>query len=140
MYTKGGHVLSEDPRDFDHGFFGISATEARSLDPAQRKLLEVTYEAFESAGVPFDKFYGSKTGVFVGNFNNDHQIMQYRDPDYTQPYVVTGSGPTILSNRLSYIFNLQGPRYAYTLIHNPYPRPSLSILPSSLPYPFIPCL
>ncbi|KAI1496579.1 putative polyketide synthase [Biscogniauxia marginata] len=109
MFTKGGYVLDEDPRQFDHGFFGISASEALSMDPSQRKLLEVTYEAFDSAGEPFETFHGSKTGVFVGNFNNDHQLMQFRDPDHTLPYMVTGGGPTILSNRINYVFNLQGP-------------------------------
>ncbi|KAI1141492.1 putative polyketide synthase [Hypoxylon sp. FL0543] len=109
MFTKGGFVLEEDPRQFDHGFFGIAASEALSMDPSQRKLLEVTYEAFDSAGEPFEKFYGSRTGVYVGNFNNDHQLMQFRDPDHTLPYVVTGGGPTILSNRINYVFNLQGP-------------------------------
>ncbi|OAA40092.1 Beta-ketoacyl synthase [Beauveria brongniartii RCEF 3172] len=109
MYTRGGHVLDEDTRDFDHGFFGITATEAMALDPSQRKLLEVTYEAVEAAGEPLEKFSGSRTGVFVGNFNNEHQLMQYRDPDHTLPYVVTGGGPTILSNRINYVFNLQGP-------------------------------
>ncbi|KAK5997657.1 Prosolanapyrone synthase [Cladobotryum mycophilum] len=109
MYTRGGHLLQEDTRDFDHTFFGITATEAMALDPSQRKLLEVTYEAVESAGEPLEKFFGSRTGVFVGNFNNEHQIMQYRDPDHTLPYVVTGGGPTILSNRINYAFNLQGP-------------------------------
>lgn len=110
MYTRGAHLLQEDTRDFDYSFFGITATEAMALDPSQRKLLEVTYEAVESAGVPLEKFFGSRTGVFVGNFNNEHQIMQYRDPDHTLPYVVTGGGPTILSNRINYVFNLQGPR------------------------------
>ncbi|KAF2452119.1 putative polyketide synthase [Karstenula rhodostoma CBS 690.94] len=109
MVTKGGYLLQEDPRHFDHSFFGISATEALSIDPAQRKLLEVTYEAFESAGETLESLSGSRTGVFVGNFNNEHQLMQFRDQELTLPYVVTGGGPTILSNRISHVFNLTGP-------------------------------
>ena len=115
MYTRGGYVLQEDTKNFDNAFFGISATETLTLDPSQRKLLEVTYEAFENAGEPWDKFYGSRTGVFVGNFNSDHQLMQFRDPDHTLPYVVTGGGATILSNRINYVFNLQGPRCVISL-------------------------
>lgn len=79
------------------------------MDPAQRKFLEVVYEAFESAGVPLHKLSGSKTGTFVGNFNYDHQLMHYRDPENAMPYSVTGSGITILSNRINYVFNLKGP-------------------------------
>ncbi len=79
------------------------------MDPAQRKLLEVVYEAFESAGVPLHKLAGSKTGCFVGNFNYDHQLMHYRDAECPEPYSVTGGGITVLSNRVNYIFDLKGP-------------------------------
>ena len=80
-----------------------------SMDPAQRKLLEVVYEAFESSGSSFDSVSGSQTGCFVGNFNQDHQLMLLRDAEYPQPYGLTGSGLAILSNRISYCFNLKGP-------------------------------
>lgn len=80
-----------------------------SMDPAQRKFLEAVYEAFESGGVPMHKLAGSMTGCFVGNFNYDHQLMQYRDPEYPEPYSVTGGGITVLSNRVNYIFDLKGP-------------------------------
>lgn len=108
FYTRGGCFL-ESPRQFDPTFFGINPQEALSIDPAQRKLLETVYEAFESAGVPLEKLSGSKTGCFVGNFNYDHQLMQYRDAEFPEPYAVTGGGLTILSNRIIYVFNLQGP-------------------------------
>lgn len=109
FYTRGGCFLQSDPRDFDHTFFGINPQEATSIDPAQRKLLETVYEAFESAGVPLEKISGSRTGCFVGNFNYDHQLMQYRDAEYPEPYAITGGGITILSNRITYAFNLSGP-------------------------------
>lgn len=111
IFTKGGYFLKEDPKLFDHSFFGITPVEAMTMDPAQRKLLEVTYEAFENAGESWDHFSGSNTGVFVGNFNYDHQLMQVRDADHPLPYVTTGGGITILSNRINYVFNLHGPRY-----------------------------
>ena len=79
------------------------------MDPSQRKLMEVVYESFESAGTPLGEIAGSNIGCFVGNFNQDHQIMQYRDAEYPQPYGVTGGGLAILSNRISYAFDLKGP-------------------------------
>ncbi|KAL9011376.1 MAG: hypothetical protein Q9173_003774, partial [Seirophora scorigena] len=109
IFTKGGYFLKEDPKLFDHSFFGVTPVEAMTMDPAQRKLLEVTYEAFENAGEPWENFSGSNTGVFVGNFNYDHQLAQVRDADHPLPYVTTGGGITILSNRLNYVFNLRGP-------------------------------
>ena len=109
FYTRGGCFLKSDPRTFDPTFFGINQQETASVDPAQRKFLEVVYEAFESAGLPLDKLSGSKTGCFVGNFNYDHQLMQYRDTEYPEPYGISGGGIALLSNRVNYVFNLRGP-------------------------------
>ena len=107
--TEGGCFIQSDVRQFDASFFGIHPKEVLTLDPAQRKFLEVVYESFESAGVPLHKLSGSNTGTFVGNFNYDHQLMHYRDPENALPYSVTGSGITVLSNRINYVFNLKGP-------------------------------
>jgi len=108
--TEGAYLLQEDPKLFDHSFFGMTAPEAAVIDPQQRKMLEVVYEAFESSGEPWDDFYGSKTGVFVGNFNFDHSLMQSRDIDDASPYSATGTSVSIISNRINYALNLQGPR------------------------------
>lgn len=80
------------------------------MDPQQRKLLECVFEAFENSGVPLDSVSGTNTGVYVGNFNYDYGVMNLKDGDYPEPYSMTGQGVTILSNRISYVFNLQGPR------------------------------
>ena len=79
------------------------------MDPQQRMLLEVTYECFESAGVRLSDLAGSKVGCFVGNFTTDCQIMQARDWEYSHRYTATGFGTTILSNRISHVFDLKGP-------------------------------
>ena len=89
FYTKGGCFLA-GIHDFDITFFGINPHDAAGLDPAQCKLLETVFEAFESAGTPLEAIRGSKTGCFVGNFNYDHQLMQYRDPEYADAYSITG--------------------------------------------------
>lgn len=80
------------------------------MDPQQRKLLEVVFECFESAGVPLDKVSGSNTGCYVGNFTIDHQVTQMKDPEYLSRYTATGIGTTILGNRISHVFNMSGPR------------------------------
>jgi acyl transferase domain-containing protein len=110
MQSRGAYLLEEDPKLFDHAFFGISGTEVASMDPAQRKMLEVVYEAFESAGEPKEKYSGSSTGVFVGNFNSDHFLIQARDSDFLSPHSSTGASSSMLSNRINYLMNLKGPR------------------------------
>ncbi|RYP33985.1 hypothetical protein DL767_004506 [Monosporascus sp. MG133] len=53
----GGYFIQEDIRAFDNEFFGINNLEATYMDPQQRKLLEVAFECFESAGESFIKQY-----------------------------------------------------------------------------------
>ena len=51
---------------FDNAFFQTTAMEAVAMDPQQRMLLEVCYEATESAGMPLEKFAGTDTAVYAG--------------------------------------------------------------------------
>ena len=118
--VPGGYFIAEDVRSFDNGFFGINNLEATYMDPQQRKLLEVVYEALSSAGTTMESVAGSTTGVFVANFSVDYQPIQTRDPDYLHRYIATGSGATIMSNRISHVFNLHGPRYEPSLLLTPY--------------------
>ena len=106
---RGGHFLDQDISLFDASFFGISPTEAHSMDPQQRILLEVTYEAMEDAGIPLGRVKGTDTGVFVAMFNRDYDRMMNKDLSYTTKHHMTGVGDAIVSNRLSYIFDLKGP-------------------------------
>lgn len=85
--------------------------EATYMDPQQRNLLEVTYECLQSSGTTMESISGSTTGVFVANFTVDYQPGQTRDPDYLHRYTATGSGATVMSNRISHVMNLHGPRY-----------------------------
>jgi acyl transferase domain-containing protein len=41
LRTRGGFLIEEDARLFDHAFFGITGREVETMDPSQRKLLEV---------------------------------------------------------------------------------------------------
>ncbi|KAJ5807079.1 Acyl transferase/acyl hydrolase/lysophospholipase [Penicillium riverlandense] len=109
--STGGYFIQEDIRAFENAFFGINNLEATSMDAQQRKLLEVAYEALENAGVPLESVQGSKTGVYVGNFTNDFLNMQYKDPEYFSRYSATGSGLTVLANRITHCFDLRGPSH-----------------------------
>lgn len=110
----GGCFLSGSTQEFDPVLFGISPVEALWMDPQQRRLLEVVYETFESAGIPLNRISGSATGCFVGNFTADYQQMSFKEPDFRHPYSATGVDPGIVSNRISNVFNLRGPRSILT--------------------------
>nr|ALQ33041.1 putative polyketide synthase [Fusarium thapsinum] len=107
--VPGGYFINEDVRQFDNAFFDINNLEATYMDPQQRKILEVVYECLVSSGTSMQAVAGSNTGVYVANFTVDYQPLQLRDPDYLHRYVTTGSGATIMSNRISHVFNLHGP-------------------------------
>ncbi|PHH61958.1 hypothetical protein CDD81_7707 [Ophiocordyceps australis] len=109
LNANGGYFLNEDVRKFENTFFDINNLEAIYMDPQQRKLLEVVYECLEDSGVP--DISGTNTGVFVGNFTIDFQTMMTRDPDYIHRYSATGSGSAIMANRISHVFNLNGPSF-----------------------------
>lgn len=110
MNTKGGYFVNEDVRNFDNGFFGINNLEATFMDPQQRKLLEVCYECFESAGAPLEEVSGANIACYVGNFTTDYITMQAKNSENFHRYNATGMGTTILANRISHVFNLLGPR------------------------------
>ncbi|KAF5663828.1 polyketide synthase [Fusarium heterosporum] len=103
------YLLEEDTRLFDAAFFGISPLEASGMDPQQRILLEATYEAFESAGMTLEQLRGSLTSVHVGVMTSDWANIQARDTETIAKYNATGSANSIMSNRISYVFDLRGP-------------------------------
>ncbi|MDE0169191.1 MAG: beta-ketoacyl synthase N-terminal-like domain-containing protein, partial [bacterium] len=54
---------------FDAGFFRISPVEAELLDPQQRMMLEVSWQALEDAGMDPARLSGTRTGVYTGISN-----------------------------------------------------------------------
>jgi acyl transferase domain-containing protein len=102
------YLLEEDIRQFDATFFHINPKEAADMDPQQRILLETVYEAFEAAGWPLSAVDGSQTSVYVGEMTDDYTNIQARDPDTLGSHAATGASRAILSNRVSYAYNLRG--------------------------------
>ena len=79
------------------------------MDPQQRHLLEVSYEALENAGIPLSSIAGTDVGVFIGNSSTDYRLLFQKDIDTLPMFESTGNGASLLSNRISYSFNLRGP-------------------------------
>ena len=95
--------------DFDAEFFRISPKEAKSMDPQQRKMLELVYECIEDSKIDVNDFKGSKTGVFVGSCSMEYFNSESEDAENCNEYSVTGGLLTLLSNRISYYYDLKGP-------------------------------
>ncbi|KAM0259446.1 hypothetical protein ACHAQJ_003341 [Trichoderma viride] len=112
IHSQGGHFLNEDVSCFDTSFFSINADLAKAMDPQLRILYETTFEAFESAGLPLEKVAGTSTSVFAGAMFHDYNDMLVQDIDNLPRYVLTGTSPGVVANRLSHFFDLQGPSVA----------------------------
>ncbi len=108
----GGFVEGIDR--FDADFFGISPREASRMDPQQRMLLEVAWEALEDGGQVLERLQGSPTGVFVGVSSWDYTMIQagYRDRNAVDVYTNTGGALSIAANRISYCYDFKGPSMA----------------------------
>ena len=96
---------------FDAKFFNISPREASRMDPQQRLLMLTAWEALERSGVPAEKVAGSSTGVFIGahSQSSDYYLMQMAYPESIDAFTSTGTAHSLLSNRLSYFLDLNGP-------------------------------
>ena len=109
-YTWAAGAL-DDIWGFDPAAFGLSPREAEQMDPQQRLLLEIAYEAIEDSGIRFSALAGSETGVFIGASALDHANLRVLDIAAADAYMMTGNTLSIISNRLSYIFDLHGPSF-----------------------------
>ncbi|MDJ0932175.1 MAG: polyketide synthase [Breoghania sp.] len=99
------------PLDFDPDFFRISPREALQIDPQQRLLLEVTWEALEQGAIRLSELAGSRTSVFVGASALDYSHRFLLDPASADVRFMTGNTLSIISNRISYIYDLHGPSF-----------------------------
>jgi acyl transferase domain-containing protein/D-arabinose 1-dehydrogenase-like Zn-dependent alcohol dehydrogenase len=112
-YTRwGGFVDGVD--EFDATFFGISPREAVSMDPQQRMLLEVVWEALEHAGIPPSSLAGTATGVFTGIIGTEYADLALRGGIMAEAdaYFASGVARSVAAGRLAYVFDLRGPALA----------------------------
>jgi acyl transferase domain-containing protein/acyl carrier protein len=105
---RGGFLDQIDR--FDPGFFGISPREAELMDPQQRLILELSWEALEDAGIIASRLAGSQTGVFVGAVSSDYaDLLQRHGVEAITRHTLTGIHRGIIANRVSYILGVRGP-------------------------------
>lgn len=111
MNTKYASFLDHDIKTFDNAHFEISAVEAASLDPQQKLLLELSWEALENAGVDITQLRGSKTGVFIGLDEVDYINREVFSGNVNDlgPYSAIGISSHAIAGRLAYFYDFKGP-------------------------------
>lgn len=109
--TTKGYFL-DDVRGFDAGFFKIAPEDAAVMDPQQRILLELSFEAFAAAGYSREALSGQKVGVFMGITKSDYQnniAEALARGELQQKTVVTGILENLIAARIAHYFDLTGP-------------------------------
>ncbi|MFD6220029.1 polyketide synthase Pks13 [Nocardia asteroides] len=115
--TLGGYLDQDVVKGFDAEFFAMSPVEVERVDPQQRLMMELTWEALEHARIPASELKGGKVGVFVGSSSSDFQLIASlglgdRDPNLpisAEAYALLGASTGIIANRVSYFFDFRGP-------------------------------
>jgi amino acid adenylation domain-containing protein len=98
----------EDVTRFDPRAFGMSKREAEFTDPQLRLLLELTWHAIENSGRGPRGGMPAATGVYIGASFQDYASLLQR-AGINDGQKSTGNALSMLANRLSYTFGLQGP-------------------------------
>ncbi|WP_019931905.1 polyketide synthase Pks13 [Nocardia sp. BMG111209] len=116
--TKGGYLDQDVIKGFDAEFFAMSPLEVERVDPQQRLMMELTWEALEHARIPANELKGEPVGVFIGSSTNDFMLIAAlglsgeRDPNVpvsAEAYSLMGSASSIIPNRVSYFYDFRGP-------------------------------
>lgn len=110
-YTARAGTIG-DVSGFDAAFFGISPREAAQMDPQQRILLELAWEAFEIGGVTLSSVKGALGGVFLGFSSSDWSYRRADDLASFDATSMTGQTGSVAANRISYQLDLRGPSMA----------------------------
>lgn len=106
--TRYGGFLDQVDQ-FDPAFFGIPPRAAKSMDPQQRLILEVAWEALEHANIPPASLKNTQSGVFIGVSEIDYAEQAFADLSTVDIYAGTGNGQAFVSGRLAYVLGLKGP-------------------------------
>lgn len=114
--TRRGYFLNDEyMQGSDNSFFAeIPGFNTSELDPQQMSLMEVVWECMENAGQT--KWRGKKIGCYVGVFGEDWHELTAKEPQHIPRVHSFANGGFTLANRISYEFDLKGPRYLSSLI------------------------
>jgi len=112
---KGGFL--EHPELFDPAAFGIAPRDALTMEPQQRLMVEVTWDALEDAGIVPEEIAGERVAVILGYMAEDYsreragvlgEAAVYRGHDV---FTVGGMSHAVLSGRIAFLLGVTGPSF-----------------------------
>lgn len=105
--ARSGGFL-DDVWGFDPLFFRISPREAIDIDPQQRLMLELAWEALEDAGILPQSLRGTPTSVFVGSSWTDYMDRYRAAPELISQHTSQGGTLALIANRISHFLGISG--------------------------------
>lgn len=107
----GGFIENVD--QFDSKFFNITPLEAELMDPQIRLLLQTVWHTVEDSGYKMSSLGAKNMGVFIGAQFSDYRALVGAGLTL-EAQVATGNEMAMLSNRISYQYNFNGPSETIT--------------------------
>lgn len=102
----------EQPGHFDHKMFNVSPREAVHMDPGQRLLMHVVYEALEDAGLTTNgtvATHAKHIGTFIGDGSDDWRERQQASG--VDVYMIQGTQRAFTPGRINHHFKWEGPTF-----------------------------
>eukprot|EP00747_Dinoflagellata_sp_TGD_P187099 gnl/TRDRNA2_/TRDRNA2_44582_c0_seq1.p1 gnl/TRDRNA2_/TRDRNA2_44582_c0~~gnl/TRDRNA2_/TRDRNA2_44582_c0_seq1.p1 ORF type:complete len:1085 (+),score=165.27 gnl/TRDRNA2_/TRDRNA2_44582_c0_seq1:102-3356(+) len=85
----------------DNKMFMLSPAETNGMDPAHRKILEVSYQALHSAGLRKSNLMNTRAGVIIGAGVGEWAYVPHEASS-------TAGAACLQANRISYILGIKG--------------------------------
>ncbi|GAA2591427.1 hypothetical protein GCM10009863_00500 [Streptomyces axinellae] len=111
--TRRGGFLKDGIAGFDPLFFRISPAEAVHMDPQQRLMLELAWEALEDAGTVPGHLRDKPVGVYAGVMWSEYAGMLAAQPGLLGAHSAPGGDTSVVPARVSYFLGLRGPSIAF---------------------------
>lgn len=116
VYSRLGGFL-DHPELFDPAAFGLTPRDAIGMEPQQRLMIEVTWDALEDAGIPPESLQGERVAVILGLMAEDYSrqraacLGEEAVERSFDVFLATGISHAVMSGRISHLLGVTGPSF-----------------------------